>query len=307
MAEPFVSFVVVCLNEEHRLPKLLKDIDEQGCASEESEVILVDNGSKDKTLLIMKEYYDNHKRVQVLRHEGVQSACYQLSLEKASGRWMVFLGADMGLPQDWLIRIKGLIATHTDCDAFVARLLPLFRRTGPYNDYVRAYWYGATSKDGKWEDATFHSGGLAVRRKVALKVGFDKSLPVAEDGDFSFRFLRSGFQAYYSTTNAVYDEQYYDMPGLLSYYKKLGLASVVLFKKTHSSKVAYGFLIRTLLEPITPHYIHLRFQKGRKFSRIGRGSWMLSGMARTYSILYSLILYGLINLRPPTKIQRRKG
>ncbi len=306
MTQPLISIIIPSLNEERRLPTLLKDIEEQRLEATGLEVILIDNGSTDQTMEIMQEYGNSHQSVRVLRYLGVQSFCYQLGLEKASGSWVAFIGADMGLPHNWLRIVQELIANHSEDDAFVARILPLFRRNGPYNNYIRGYFYGATGKAGEWEEATFHSGGLVVKREAALKVGFNRNLRVAEDGEFSFRFLRSGFHAYYHPENIVLDEQYYDFSGLVSYYKKLGMASVVLLKNTGTAEVVRGFL-RSILEPITPHYIHIRYRRACEFTTIERRKWILAGMARMYCMVSAVVLYGLIRWPVPNKVLRRKG
>ena len=56
-----LSIIVVVLNEEKRLPLLLKSISNE--ADNDIEVILIDNGSTDNTYGIMQEYARSHRNV----------------------------------------------------------------------------------------------------------------------------------------------------------------------------------------------------------------------------------------------------
>jgi len=302
----FLSIAVVALNEEKRLSTLLHSIDCQRRPSVNIEVVLIDNGSVDGTLRIMEEYRDTHEMVHLEVHPGTLGSAWDRALRAARGDYVAFLGADMQLPPGWLTTIAELLREHP-CDAIVAKIVPLFRYQGPLNAYLSAYHLGDTAADGPWMESTFHDGGLVVRRDRALEIGFDSHLPVSEDGEFSYRFLEKGFRVcYFPSRYVVLDEQFYDLAGLISYFRKLGLAGVVLLRSTRSAKVAHS-LLRTLLEPLTPHYLVSRFRKGRERVRISYRTWLLAGMARLLTMALAVMIYGPLGWRLPPRIQRRKA
>ena len=81
---PIVYFVVPCYNEEEVLPETIKRLSAKlaqlisdGKADEESRMLFVDDGSKDKTWSIISEYSNNNKYVggvKLSRNRGHQNA-----------------------------------------------------------------------------------------------------------------------------------------------------------------------------------------------------------------------------------------
>ena len=296
-----LSIIVVALNEEKRLPPLLKSISNE--ADDDVEIVLIDNGSSDNTYRIMQEYARNHRNVKTTVITGPLGYAWNEALKIANCEYVMFLGADMYLPRGWYGRIRKLLTNNYD--AIVAKLIPLFRYQGPLTNYNLAYFLGDTAKEGPWREPTFHSGGLIVRRDAALKIGF-KPLPTSEDGEFSFRFLRAGCKAYYfPRQHYVLDEQYYDVRTMISYYKKLGTSLIVLLRSTGSVSIL-KMMIKTVLEPLTPHYLITRYRKARKYVDVKYGTWVMIGLLRIYAMLTSIILHTILMKPIPQKITRAK-
>ncbi len=300
-----LSIIVVALNEEKRLSLLLKSIGSE-TINDDIEVILIDNGSTDNTYKIMQEYAKYHKNVKTTVIKGPLGHARNEALRLATCKYIMFLDADMYLPKGWFERIGKLLNSGNDYDAVVARLIPLFRYQGPLTNYDLAYFLGDTANEGgPWREPTFHSGGLIVRRDIALKIGF-KPLPTSEDGEFSFRFLRAGYRAYYfPNRHYVLDEQYYDIKTMISYYRKLGTSLIVLLKSTGNLSIL-KMMIRTALEPLTPHYLITRYRKARKYIPIKYRTWLTAGLIRTYAILTSIILHTILIKPIPTRVIRVK-
>lgn len=180
-----LSVIVVALDEERRLPLLLKSIEKQMPNSMLKEIILVDNGSCDNTLTIMKAFEKKYSICSVFQNTMCLSEVYDFATRIASGTYISYLDADMALPLGWFDTVEKLVKTYGRyCAGFVARLLPLQRYHGPLNRFLMAYFLGDTARDGFWKEKTFHSGGLVIRREVAQRIGFRKNLPSSYDGDF---------------------------------------------------------------------------------------------------------------------------
>ena len=119
--EKKLSLIVPCYNEEEALPlfyeevtKVLKSLDE------DYEIILVNDGSKDKTLDEMKQLAKKDKHVVYLsfsRNFGKESAMYA-GLQNASGDYIGFIDADLQHPPV-LIKdmLKALKSDEYDCAA----------------------------------------------------------------------------------------------------------------------------------------------------------------------------------------------
>lgn len=89
----FVSVIVSIYNKEQYLHRCLNSILAQTFV--DFELLLVDDGSKDKSVAICEEYAGKDNRVRVLkkRNGGVSSA-RNFGLKEAKGDWVVFVDAD---------------------------------------------------------------------------------------------------------------------------------------------------------------------------------------------------------------------
>jgi glucosyltransferase len=119
-----ISVIVPCYNEEEALPlyyeemfKLMKEM-----SSTDFELILVNDGSKDNTLKIMRELSKKDKRVRYLsfsRNFGKESAMYA-GLEYSEGDYVAIMDADLQDPPKLLKEMYEILET-TDYDCVGSR------------------------------------------------------------------------------------------------------------------------------------------------------------------------------------------
>jgi glycosyltransferase involved in cell wall biosynthesis len=103
-----ISVIIPTLNEERMLGRCLDSLTKLDFARERFEVILVDNGSRDKTLEIAESFNDR-LNVRILQVTGVRiSALRNTGARAALGDIVAFLDADCLAPSDWLERILAL-------------------------------------------------------------------------------------------------------------------------------------------------------------------------------------------------------
>lgn len=90
---PQVSIVVPAYNAEHTLEETIESVLSQ--TFPEIEVIAIDDGSTDATGEILEKFAKADKRVKVVNtsNQGL-SAARNLGIDKANGRWILFLDAD---------------------------------------------------------------------------------------------------------------------------------------------------------------------------------------------------------------------
>lgn len=100
MASPFLSIIIPAYNEEHRLPRTLEQIfafiEEQ---SYSAEVLVIENGSSDRTYEIAREFAERKKDLHVFREErrGKGNAVKRGMLE-ARGEYRFLCDADLSMP-----------------------------------------------------------------------------------------------------------------------------------------------------------------------------------------------------------------
>ena len=101
-----LSIIVPCYNEEQALPFFYQEIDKVSKELKELnfELIFVNDGSKDKTLEVLKEYQKKDKRVKYLsfsRNFGKEAAMYA-GLEHSKGDYVTIMDADLQDPPSLL-------------------------------------------------------------------------------------------------------------------------------------------------------------------------------------------------------------
>ncbi|MGG7171765.1 glycosyltransferase family 2 protein [Clostridium neonatale] len=117
-----ISIVVPCYYEEKSLPFFYQEIDKisEKMSDVYLEIIFVNDGSKDKTLDIMKEYSCKDKRVKYIslsRNFGKEAALYA-GLESSTGDYIAVMDADLQDPPELLLEMYNSLKTEDyDCVA----------------------------------------------------------------------------------------------------------------------------------------------------------------------------------------------
>lgn len=96
--KPFLSLVIPCYNEEENVPTLLSRVDSALAAlGKPFEVVLVDDGSKDRTPQLLAEGMQKYPWLRVLRmaKNGGQSAAFEAGFEAARGDVIATIDADL--------------------------------------------------------------------------------------------------------------------------------------------------------------------------------------------------------------------
>jgi len=100
LTSPFLSIIIPAYNEEHRLPRTLEQIftflEGQNYAAE---VLVIENGSSDKTYEIASEFAGRHENLLVFseKHPGKGNAVQRGMLE-AHGEYRFLCDADLSMP-----------------------------------------------------------------------------------------------------------------------------------------------------------------------------------------------------------------
>ena len=112
-----VTVVVPCYNEERALPHFMPEI--QRIAAQmaprqvELEILLVNDGSRDHTLSLLRDYakqYENVRYLSFSRNFGKEAAMYA-GLEHARGDYVAIMDADMQDPPSLLPQMYDLLQT----------------------------------------------------------------------------------------------------------------------------------------------------------------------------------------------------
>lgn len=199
---PRASIVVAAHNAEQKLPSLLAALRGQTLDAEDFEVIVVDDGSGDRTAEVAEEA---GALVVVRPERGGAYAARNSGLEAATGDVLVITDADCEPASGWLEAGLGdmerlgadLIGGRVDMDLgerpSIAELVD-FARCLDQRNSVEELGYAVTAN-------------LFVRRRVLDAIGpFNDKLISGGDGEFCMRATAAGFRLAYSDRAVVRHE-----------------------------------------------------------------------------------------------------
>ncbi len=266
MNHPLVSFIIPVLNGQKDIGRCLTAVQNQHFSSEQYEVLVMDNGSTDGTLEIVRD--------QGFKVETVPGLCVAALRNKgakiARGEFLAFVDADVEIMSDWL---------HEG--------LKVFQETG----IVAAGCFPKAPEPATWVQKTWelHQRGLQgdnfrnpvfwlpsmnilVRRDAFLMInGFDEHLVTAEDVDLCYRLGQHGVILSIATMNAIH---WGEAPDLRTFWRKevwrgLGNLSGVVrhgMRRDELPSLAYPLYVLILLVVLTASCVAaaLEFGSGRQ-------------------------------------------
>ncbi len=204
-----ISICMVAYNEEKTLSKILADITSQDYPRALTELVFVDNASRDGTYAALCEFKDRYlseyKDILVLQNDSsVLSSGLNLGLDAFTGEAFVRIDAHASLSADFISEtVACLEGTHTNVREDVCGgVRPTYTTalTGMAQLLLSAEQsrFGASAASYRGEpercyvDSIFHA---AYRREVIEKVGkFNEKLWRTEDNEYNCRVRDAGYR-----------------------------------------------------------------------------------------------------------------
>lgn len=100
MSEPFLSIVIPAHNEENRLPRTLEQVFAYLAGQPyTAEVLVVENGSSDRTLQVAEEFAARYPQLRILQNqERGKGRAVRRGMLEARGRYRFICDADLSMP-----------------------------------------------------------------------------------------------------------------------------------------------------------------------------------------------------------------
>lgn len=182
---PYVSIVIPVLNEERYLAACLTSLMALSYPKDRHEILLVDNGSTDRTLEIARGFSEVTIRV---KENAKVGAVRNYGVQQAQGSVIVFLDSDCVVSEDWLADGVRRLMASPDTIAGGHYLL----RNDP--SWLEKYWI-LTSSDSPTPRTSLLGGCIFIPKDIFEKVGgFDESLNAGEDNELTARLRNQHYR-----------------------------------------------------------------------------------------------------------------
>jgi glycosyltransferase involved in cell wall biosynthesis len=188
-----ISIIIPVFNAKETVGECLRAI---SCSEyKDYECIVVDDGSKDNTLEIVKSY--PFKVFQVAGGPLGPANARNYGVECAQGDIVLFVDGDITIKPDSLARVADEFERHPD----IAALFGSYDENPASLNFVSQYKnliHHFVHQQGRENSATFWSGFGAIRRDIFLKLGgFNAKQfphPSIEDIDLGYRLKNAGYK-----------------------------------------------------------------------------------------------------------------
>jgi len=186
-AGPLFSIIIVCLDAEAHIAEALRSVVEQ--EHESYELVVVDGGSADGTIDIIRDF-EARLGERMRWFSGPDSGLYDAmnkGLQIATGRYVVYLGADDRLVPGALDAVERSLRTH-DWPEILAGAVRVVGAAREWTELPQSF---ASRRIPKRAPARHQS--LVVNRCALVEAsGFDTRYRIAADYDLYLRLLEAG-------------------------------------------------------------------------------------------------------------------
>ena len=266
MTIPFISLIIPCRNEEKFISKCLDSVISQDYPKENSEVLVVDGMSEDKTREIIKGYLEKYSFIKLLDNaKKFTCFAFNIGLKASRGEIIILMGAHAGYKKDYVSKcvrylkeygadnVGGVMKTLPSKNTLWARAIAI---TLSYPFGAGTSYFRVGSAKPRWVDTVF---GGCYKREVFDKIGFfNENLVRSQDLEFNMRLKKAGGKiilvpdilAYYypSSTLKGFLKHNFDDGIWVTYPLKFGLR---VFKLRHLLPMFFtaGLLFTLIFSP----------------------------------------------------------
>ncbi len=174
MIKHFFSIVIPAHNEEHYISKTLEYLKKIDYPKRSFEVIVIENGSTDKTYEVSSKFQSSLVKVYTSKEKGVSKARnFGAAKTSKKSEWIIFLDADTIIKENFLNELNDYLFKNKGYSVGTTKVMPSNR--GP----TARFWFSVYNLMHKITKSSFAI--QMADKKLFLLVKYDESLTFTED------------------------------------------------------------------------------------------------------------------------------
>lgn len=241
------SIVIPTYNEENYINNCIHSILQQDYDLSKVEIIIVDGGSTDNTLSIVKLMAKENDRIKIVNNPVKKTPnALNIGIKTSSNEIVVILGAHTTIDKFFLFHNNKYL-NETDAKVvggtqinlgkgFMQQAIGLAMQSPFAMASAKYRW----SKKPQYVDTVVYG---AYRKEVFNEIGFfEDKFTISEDAELNWRIRKQGYKIYFSPEIKTF---YYPRKSLKAFFKQMfryGILRVNVLKK-HSDSIKYYHLI----------------------------------------------------------------
>ena len=251
MSDSLISVIVPVYNSEQTLHRCIDSI--LGQTYRNFELLLINDGSKDRSGEICDEYARKDNRVKVFHKEnGGVSSARNVGLDNARGEWITFCDSDDHVSKEWL---SNMLDNDTGCDLVVQGFSTPMENEPLNGDINHFCVYSGPIKDGLILLLQRHILGYlwvklfktSIIRNHHIK--FDKNIFLQEDELFILSYAK-----YCNSMTAIEKIGYFYNPPIENKYNQVRNRIYMTKKLFQMSVELYGEDVNPLVDYYINYY-----------------------------------------------------
>ena len=136
-----ISVITASYNYENYIKETIESVLSQ--TFQDWEMVIVDDGSKDNSVEVIKSYCQKDDRIKLFQHEGGINKglveTIRLGVNKAQGEWLVFLESDDTITPDYMEEKLKVLQNYPEIK-FIFNDLNLFGEESAVNEMYNDYF-----------------------------------------------------------------------------------------------------------------------------------------------------------------------
>jgi cellulose synthase/poly-beta-1,6-N-acetylglucosamine synthase-like glycosyltransferase len=205
---PKISLITPAYNEEESIESTIKNLLKLDYPSNKREIIVVNDGSTDKTVEIMKKLMKEHKEIKLLdkKNSGKADSLNQ-AIKIATGELIAIVDADSYPARDCIKKTIGYFEEDEKVAAVTTKVLVRndknFIERYQFFDYVVIAW---SRKIMDFINSVYVTNGpfSIYRKDIIIKVGGFDPKNMTEDIEITWNLLSKGYKSKMSYSAEVY-------------------------------------------------------------------------------------------------------